>query len=284
MLRRPPGSTRTDKLFPYTTLFRSTARRYTRNAGAGGFQRARRPKVTPYPTSHFSRAGAASPSPALPLAGIERTAHRELYPCAAADPAPLGRCIDLRQQRAIETEHHRRLARLGPLPRLVGLGRDRLGLRLGRPGNEGIGRRLIHRRLGLAVRFTSDSHRNSLRYHYAIQIPRCPMRPARRSPWRHAAIAPLPPCPRPPRSGTPCAALSTWAAPRSPHCRRSFPRRPHCRPLARPRRSARRRRASPRSTPAPRPPAPHPGPAPPPRHFAAAPAPATGQTRCAGPA
>src|SRR3546814_4502284 len=95
---------------------------------------------------------------------------RELYPCAAADPAPLGRCIDLRQQRAIETEHHRRLARLGPLPRLVGLGRDRLGLRLGRPGNEGIGRRLIHRRLGLAVRFTSDSHRNSLRYHYAIQI------------------------------------------------------------------------------------------------------------------
>src|SRR3546814_2705028 len=106
----------------------------------------------------------------LPLAGIERTAHRELYPCAAADPAPLGRCIDLRQQRAIETEHHRRLARLGPLPRLVGLGRDRLGLRLGRPGNEGICRRLIHRRLGLAVRFTSDSHRNSLRYHYAIQI------------------------------------------------------------------------------------------------------------------
>src|SRR3546814_9878842 len=65
----------------------------------------------PY-TTHFR---------SLPLAGIERTAHRELYPCAAADPAPLGRCIDLRQQRAIETEHHRRPARLGPLPRLVGL-------------------------------------------------------------------------------------------------------------------------------------------------------------------
>src|SRR3546814_2212643 len=95
----------------------------------------------------------------LPLAGIERTAHRELYPCAAADPAPLGRCIDLRQQRAIETEHHRRLARLGPLPRLVGLGRDRLGLRLGRPGNEGIGRRLIHRRLGLA---RSEEHTSDL--------------------------------------------------------------------------------------------------------------------------
>src|SRR3546814_16501879 len=93
-----------------------TARRYTRNAGAGGFQRARRPKVNPYPKTHFSRAGAASPYPALPLAGIERTAHRELYPFAAADPAPLRRCIALPQQRAIETEHHRRLDRPVPLP------------------------------------------------------------------------------------------------------------------------------------------------------------------------
>src|SRR3546814_15397767 len=28
MIRRPPRSTRTDTLFPYTTLFRSTGRRY----------------------------------------------------------------------------------------------------------------------------------------------------------------------------------------------------------------------------------------------------------------
>src|SRR3546814_5817362 len=35
MLRRPPRSTRTDTLFPYTTLFRS------RRADAGGFLRAR---------------------------------------------------------------------------------------------------------------------------------------------------------------------------------------------------------------------------------------------------
>src|SRR3546814_2742224 len=120
--------------------------------------------------SDWSSDVCSSDLPALPLAGIERTAHRELYPCAAADPAPLGRCIDLRQQRAIETEHHRRLARLGPLPRLVGLGRDRLGLRLGRPGNEGIGRRLIHRRLGLAVR--SEEHTSELqslmRISYAV--------------------------------------------------------------------------------------------------------------------
>src|SRR3546814_3896740 len=31
-----------------------TAPRYTRNAGAGGFQRARRPKVNPYPKTHRS--------------------------------------------------------------------------------------------------------------------------------------------------------------------------------------------------------------------------------------
>src|SRR3546814_13677900 len=34
MIRRPPGSTRTDTLFPYTTLFRSP--QYVRNRKAGG--------------------------------------------------------------------------------------------------------------------------------------------------------------------------------------------------------------------------------------------------------
>src|SRR3546814_6278787 len=33
MLRRPPRSTRTDTLFPYTTLFRSTRRRNPRSSG-----------------------------------------------------------------------------------------------------------------------------------------------------------------------------------------------------------------------------------------------------------
>src|SRR3546814_2515792 len=46
MIRRPPRSTRTDTLFPYTTLFRSAG------AGAGGGRarrnyRLRRPKVLP---------------------------------------------------------------------------------------------------------------------------------------------------------------------------------------------------------------------------------------------
>src|SRR3546814_3414809 len=39
MIRRPPRSTRTDTLFPYTTLFRSAADRYARS---GGFDERRR--------------------------------------------------------------------------------------------------------------------------------------------------------------------------------------------------------------------------------------------------
>src|SRR3546814_10049393 len=35
MIRRPPRSTRTDTLFPYTTLFRSIEALLVRNAGAG---------------------------------------------------------------------------------------------------------------------------------------------------------------------------------------------------------------------------------------------------------
>src|SRR3546814_2673566 len=36
MIRRPPRSTRTDTLFPYTTLFRSLGDRHGRHAGARG--------------------------------------------------------------------------------------------------------------------------------------------------------------------------------------------------------------------------------------------------------
>src|SRR3546814_8923981 len=43
MIRRPPISTRTDTLFPYTTLFRSPARR-----GAGSGLRRRFPSPRPY--------------------------------------------------------------------------------------------------------------------------------------------------------------------------------------------------------------------------------------------
>src|SRR3546814_3678752 len=35
MIRRPPRSTRTDTLFPYTTLFRSVRKRFRRAEGGG---------------------------------------------------------------------------------------------------------------------------------------------------------------------------------------------------------------------------------------------------------
>src|SRR3546814_3391602 len=41
MIRRPPRSTRTDTLFPYTTLFRSRPGREAGDRGRGGFDRAR---------------------------------------------------------------------------------------------------------------------------------------------------------------------------------------------------------------------------------------------------
>src|SRR3546814_3245362 len=37
MIRRPPRSTRTDTLFPYTTLFRSARRRPVRDDAGGGW-------------------------------------------------------------------------------------------------------------------------------------------------------------------------------------------------------------------------------------------------------
>src|SRR3546814_1549359 len=48
MIRRPPRSTRTDTLFPYTTLFRS-ARRHHRRRGGGGLRqdgKAARPRLS----------------------------------------------------------------------------------------------------------------------------------------------------------------------------------------------------------------------------------------------
>src|SRR3546814_1584134 len=52
MIRRPPGSTRTDTLFPYTTLFRS---RPARQSSAAAPAAARRPSVRPRRGAHWPR-------------------------------------------------------------------------------------------------------------------------------------------------------------------------------------------------------------------------------------
>src|SRR3546814_9009312 len=67
MLRRPPRSTRTDPLFPYTTLFRSSGRRLTRLSVP--CPRARFPRGAFQPHRQCVRMGQR---PALlPLLGLE---------------------------------------------------------------------------------------------------------------------------------------------------------------------------------------------------------------------
>src|SRR3546814_19589549 len=86
MIRRPPRSTRTDTLFPYTTLFRSlrcaAPARWTGCRAAGAARRGRRaaPRAAPPPAR--ARACAAEERPAgrsphkQPPAGAEAVGYR----------------------------------------------------------------------------------------------------------------------------------------------------------------------------------------------------------------
>src|SRR3546814_9771014 len=88
MIRRPPRSTRTDTLFPYTTLFRSQA--HTTSLGA-------QPRIAGYETTRVNRE--ASKQSALSLAGpwtgrsrcqLLMDGHPSLLRCAAYDGKPVG--------------------------------------------------------------------------------------------------------------------------------------------------------------------------------------------------
>src|SRR3546814_17946841 len=72
MLRPPPISTRTDTLFPYTTLFRSLADTAKRNVVEIGHN-----------------AGIAAKGVALPAQEVIRR-----FPCAAAAPHIQARCVE----------------------------------------------------------------------------------------------------------------------------------------------------------------------------------------------
>src|SRR3546814_21109561 len=67
MIRRPPRSTRTDTLFPYTTLFRSAGRVRHREKG----RQAPPPRVPPRPQDRARREDGAVRSP-----GARRVASR----------------------------------------------------------------------------------------------------------------------------------------------------------------------------------------------------------------
>src|SRR3546814_7521050 len=54
MIRRPPRSTRTDTLFPYTTLFRSTQRREVSNADLNDILKAVELIFEPFPAAPHS--------------------------------------------------------------------------------------------------------------------------------------------------------------------------------------------------------------------------------------
>src|SRR3546814_9786058 len=80
MIRRPPRTTRTDTLFPYTTLFRSHPLQAA--AAIGGSGRGR-PSLRPPPTPHAEEPALAGVSKHA-LAGVSKHA----APPVPADPLP----------------------------------------------------------------------------------------------------------------------------------------------------------------------------------------------------
>src|SRR3546814_17587523 len=98
MIRRPPRSTRTDTLFPYTTLFRSGAQALPRRHAyprTGAARTARRRRAAPR-TLARARGGRAAAAPLLPLRpaaadrGDRRSARRPAAAFSLAPRAPRG--------------------------------------------------------------------------------------------------------------------------------------------------------------------------------------------------
>src|SRR3546814_4208426 len=74
MIRRPPRSTRTDTLFPYTTLFRSAQVRLHRDQGEARHPHVRAPRLQA-PHGHRLRRG--RPQRGRPRAPVPRPSDRE---------------------------------------------------------------------------------------------------------------------------------------------------------------------------------------------------------------
>src|SRR3546814_12091279 len=88
MIRRPPGSTRTDTLVPYTTLLRSARRPASAPASGSPSPSAKGPAMVSSKVIPIGIAGTPSPGGELQL-GHERGAARFAAPVALADDLAL---------------------------------------------------------------------------------------------------------------------------------------------------------------------------------------------------
>src|SRR3546814_9264237 len=76
MIRRPPRSTRTDTLFPYTTLFRSGVARGTENCAAAGTKHGAAPGID-FSLSRELISSFGYPSPSRKAMARARAAHQK---------------------------------------------------------------------------------------------------------------------------------------------------------------------------------------------------------------
>src|SRR3546814_7722273 len=90
MIRRPPRSTRTDTLFPYTTLFRSLLRLRRGAAADDSLQARTRPAAVRRPAERTAADAGALPAAAgRPAAGDGKSAPREFGQRDAPDDGGL---------------------------------------------------------------------------------------------------------------------------------------------------------------------------------------------------
>src|SRR3546814_2822208 len=120
MIRRPPRSTRTDTLFPYTTLFRSVARAGLTGVVADGF------RLRLYPSYESSKPITAVKSPTtscclLRCAVIHRRNRLPLHRLAALDDLAVGGVVLEERRQPIALAEHRRVLQVEVQVRFAGV-------------------------------------------------------------------------------------------------------------------------------------------------------------------
>src|SRR3546814_14832307 len=88
MIRRPPRSTRTDTLFPYTTLFRSHTHRVVSARSREDAARSRSRSRSRARRGGRCRASGSTPAPARLLGGFGASVHATRAPTPPTPPQP----------------------------------------------------------------------------------------------------------------------------------------------------------------------------------------------------